>query len=163
MHNNDDVVFLTPGGYKKLNDELTHLTTVRRHEIANRIREANEHGEFADDNTEFDEIKFEQALVEKRIAELKEVLGQAQKLTAKDIPTDAVGMGSVVTLKSMEKKGDTFDVRLVTPYEADPDEGFVSTESPMGQALLTRKKGDKISINVPAGLLKYEIVEIAKK
>jgi len=163
MELNDEVVYLTPQGYKKLTEELSHLTTVRRHEIANRIREANEHGEFADDNTEFDEIKFEQALVEKRVAELKELLGQAQKLTPKDIPTDRVGVGSVVKLRNMDKRGDIFDVRMVAPYEADPDANYISMESPVGQALTGRKAGEKVEIKVPAGLLRYEIKEINKK
>jgi transcription elongation factor GreA len=159
----DEVIYLTPKGYDKLQDELTQLTTVRRLEIANRIRDSKDHGEFADDNTELEEIKFEQALVESRIAELKDLLGVAQKLATKDIPVEKVGVGSVVVIDNINTKDDEFEVRIVTPFEADPDEGNVSIESPLGRALLGQKPGDKVSISVPAGNLSYEIKQIKKK
>ncbi len=158
----DPTIYLTPKGFDKFEAELKHLTMARRSDIANRIRESKEHGEFADDNTEMDEIKFEQALIENRISELKEVLGAAIKLRTRDIPTDVVGLGSIVTLKNPKKRGEHFDVRIVTPFEADPDNDMISRESPLGSALLGRKKGDKVEINVPAGLLSYVIEEIKR-
>jgi transcription elongation factor GreA len=159
----EGVVYLTPKGYKRLAEELDHLLTVRRHQVAQRIRDSKEHGEFAEDNTEFDDAKFEQAMIENRITELKEMLASAQKLTARNIPTDEVGLGSIVLLRNLNSKTEQMEVRIVTPYEADPDEHMVSSESPLGQALTGRKVGDKVTLHVPAGRLRYEVKEIRKK
>ncbi|GMV38143.1 MAG: hypothetical protein AMXMBFR61_26510 [Fimbriimonadales bacterium] len=159
----EGVVLLTEKGYKRLSDELAQLTSVRRPEIAERIRASKEQGEFADDNSEFEEAKREQAIVESRIAELKELLSSAQKLSARNIPTDRVGIGSVVVLRNLKKRKEQIEVRVVTVFEADPDEGSISSDSPWGQALLGRAVGDKVVINAPAGELHFEILEIRKK
>src|SRR5688500_17821517 len=87
---------LTPTGHRALQVELEHLTAVKRPEIADRIRESQQHGEFSEDNSELDEVKFEQAMVESRIAELKTIFGNATILDDSMIPTDHVGIGSVV-------------------------------------------------------------------
>src|SRR5947209_1675726 len=89
-------LLLTPEGYKALQAELEHLTMVKRPEIADRIRESLQHGEFSEDNSELDEVKFEQAIVESRMAELKGIFGSAQILDPDHIPTDQVGIGSIV-------------------------------------------------------------------
>src|SRR3954451_17756077 len=91
-------LYLTPEGYQALQQELEHLTMVKRPEIADRIRESLQHGEFSEDNSELDEVKFEQAMVESRMAELKGIFGNAQVLEANQIPTDHVGIGSTVKI-----------------------------------------------------------------
>src|SRR5580658_5588180 len=95
-------VLLTSSGYAALQAELEHLTLVKRPEIADRIRESQQHGEFSEDNSELDEVKFEQAMVETRIAELKSIFGNAHVLEPENIPTDRVGIGSLVTVEDVE-------------------------------------------------------------
>ena len=152
---------LTPGGYKALQVELEHLTLVKRPEIADRIRESQQHGEFSEDNSELDEVKFEQAMVENRIAELKTIFGNATILTDEMIPTDHAGIGSLVTVNDHEY-GDEFSVRLVTSIESDPSRDLISNESPMGLALIGHSTGDKVVFEAPEGKKHYTIVKIAK-
>src|SRR5947208_15303140 len=104
-------VALTPEGYAALQKELEHLTTVKRPEIAERIRESLQHGEFSEDNSELDEVKFEQAMVESRMAELKGIFGSAQILDPEQIPTDHVGIGSIVKISDQDFD-DEFEVRV---------------------------------------------------
>src|SRR5579871_4191722 len=110
-------VALTPEGYAALQHELEHLTSVKRPEIAGRIRESLQHGEFSEDNSELDEVKFEQAMVEGRIAELKGIFGNAHILEESMIPTDHVGIGSRVTVYDAEY-GEEFEIRVVSSVEA---------------------------------------------
>lgn len=155
------IVWLTPEGHEDLKKELEYLTLEKRPEIAERIRESQEHGEFSEDNSELDEVKFEQAIVESRIAELKSIFGTAQVLNEEDIPTSHVGIGSLVTLRDSEL-GENFTVRVVSSIEADPNKDYISNESPMGSALLGSKKGDTISVDAPDGPLSYEVTKIAR-
>jgi len=152
---------LTPGGYKSLQVELEHLTVVKRPEIADRIRESQQHGEFSEDNSELDEVKFEQAMVENRIAELKTIFGNATILDDSMIPTDHIGIGSLVTVNDTEY-GDEFDVRIVTSIESDPSRDLISNESPMGTALFGHAAGDRVIFEAPEGKKHYTIVKIAK-
>src|SRR5579864_8076618 len=122
-------LWLTPEGYKTLQAELEHLTMVKRPEIADRIRESLQHGEFSEDNSELDEVKFEQAMVESRMAELKGIFGNAQILETAHIPTDHVGIDSRVKLADQDID-DTFEVRIVASIEADPNKDLISNESP---------------------------------
>jgi transcription elongation factor GreA len=154
-------VYLTPTGYATLQQELEHLTTVKRPEIADRIRESQTHGEFAEDNSELDEVKFEQAMVENRIAELKTIFGSAQVLDLSSVPTSEVGLGSLVTVEDQEYK-DKFDIRIVSSIEADPSRDLVSNESPLGTAVLGHKKGDTIQFDAPEGKKRYKILNIKK-
>lgn len=154
-------VLLTPEGHAALQQELEHLTMVKRPEIADRIRESQEHGEFSEDNNELDEVKFEQAIVENRIAELKGIFGTAQILEADSIPTDHVGIGSLVTLKDTDY-GDQFSVRIVSSIEADPSRDLVSDESPMGVALVGAAPGETVNVQAPEGRRTYKIVAIGK-
>lgn len=158
-HSETSQMLLTPEGYEALQAELERLTVDKRAEIANRIRESKEHGEFSEDNSELDEIKVEQAIVENRIAELKTIFAGAQVLDAADIPTDRVGIGSFVEVQDLDRKT-KFEVRLVASIEADPDRDFISVESPMGRALFGCKRGDEVSFEAPAGLIKYKILRI---
>src|SRR5437763_1704839 len=138
--NTHDVIYLTPDGHKKIEAELQYLTTVRRPEIAARIRDSKEHGEFSEDNSELDEGKFEQAMIEGRIVDLKSVLANGQVLTPADVPAREIGIGSKVGLANTRSK-DAFSVLLVSSIEADPDSDRVSTESPLGEAIFGKKKG----------------------
>jgi len=154
-------LWLTEEGYKALQAELETLTTVKRHEIAERIRASQEHGEFSEDNSELDEVKMEQAMVEARISDLKEVFGSAQVLEVDFITTDVVGIGSMVKLNDLEF-GDTFEVRVVAGIEADPNRDQVSVDSPLGQALLGQEAGETVSVKAPDGLRSYKIQSIGR-
>lgn len=154
-------IALTAGGYAALQKELEHLTSTKRPEIAERIRESLQHGEFSEDNSELDEVKFEQAMVENRIAELKTIFGNAHILEEDSIPTDHVGIGSKVTVDDPEF-GDQFDVRVVSSVEADPSRDLISNESPMGTALLGHSDGDTIEFDTPDGKKKFKIVQISR-
>lgn len=154
-------VWLTPEGYKALQNELEYLTLYKRPEIANRIRESQEHGEFSEDNNELDEVKFEQAIVEGRIIELKTIFGTAQVLDAASIPTDQVGIGSVVTIRD-EEFGDVFKVRMVTSIEANPSNDLISSDSPMGVALIGATPGQKVMVQAPDGLRAFLVQGISR-
>jgi len=154
-------VLLTPEGYRSLQLELEHLTTNKRPEIADRIRESQQHGEFSEDNSELDEVKFEQAMVENRIAELKTIFGNAHVLEEDQIPTDRVGIGSRITVEDIEYS-DIFDIRLVSSIESDPSKDLISNESPMGTALFGHAKGDTVVFDAPEGKKKYRVIEITR-
>ena len=154
-------ILLTKEGYSALQQELEHLTMVKRPEIAQRIRESQEHGEFSEDNSELDEVKFEQAIVETRIAELKALFGTAQVLETKAIPTEHVGIGSLVKLNDKEF-GDEFEVRIVTSVEANPSKNLVSNESPMGTVLMGKKIGDSVVVEAPDGKKTFKISGIRR-
>jgi transcription elongation factor GreA len=154
-------IMLTPTGYKALQQELEHLTTVKRPEIADRIRESQQHGEFSEDNSELDEVKMDQAMVESRIAELKTVFGNAHVLEDAMIPTEYVGIGSLVTVEDLEFN-DTFDIRIVMSIEANPENDLISNESPMGQAVWGRSKAETITFDTPDGKKKLKIHEIRR-
>lgn len=154
-------VLLTSAGYAALQAELEHLTLVKRPEIADRIRESQQHGEFSEDNSELDEVKFEQAMVETRIADLKSIFGNAVILDESNIPIDHVGIGSLVTVEDLEF-GDEFSIRVVTSVESDPSRDLVSNESPMGTALIGHATGDSISFETPDGVKRYAIKAIGR-
>jgi transcription elongation factor GreA len=155
------ITWLTPEGYASLQQELENLTLIKRPEIANRIRESQEHGEFSEDNNELDEVKFEQAIVESRIGELKTIFGAAQMLETDRIPTDHVGIGSFVKVRD-DEFGDDFEVRVVASIEADPSRDLISQESPMGLALLGAEKGETVTFDTPDGTKSYKILSIRK-
>jgi transcription elongation factor GreA len=153
--------FLTQEGHAILQAELEHLTMVKRPEIADRIRESQTHGEFAEDNSELDEVKFEQAMVEGRIAELKTIFGNAHVIDPSQVPTEYVGLGSRVSVEDLDY-GDKFDIRVVTSVEADPNRDTVSNESPLGQAIMGHKKGETIKFEAPEGTKSYKIGKIIR-
>lgn len=161
MSESTQITWLTPEGFTALQEELEHLTLVKRPEIANRIRESQEHGEFSEDNNELDEVKFEQAIVESRIGELKSIFGAAQTLELDKIPTDHVGVGSFVKVEDIEF-GDDFEVRVVASIEADPSRDLISQESPMGMALLGAQVGETVSFDTPDGQKSYKVASIRR-
>jgi len=154
-------ILLTAAGYKKLQAELDHLTAVKRPEIADRIRESQQHGEFSEDNNELDEVKFEQAMVENRIAELKTIFGNAHVLDESQIPTDRVGIGSQVKVRDLQYD-DEFQVRVVMSVEADPANDLISNESPMGMALLGHADSSEVAFDAPEGKKRYQILAISR-
>jgi transcription elongation factor GreA len=154
-------VVLTPGGYARLKEELDHLTKIKRIEIAERLRESMDHGEFAEDNSELDVAKQEQAIVENRIAELRALFSNVEVLNSDDIPTDHVGLGSLVTVADSERAIE-FSLRIVASIEANPDEDIISDESPLGSALLGHTVGEVVEYEAPVGKIKYQIKAIAK-
>lgn len=154
-------VLLTPEGFERLTKELQHLMHVKRAEIADRIRESKEHGEFSEDNNELDEIKFEQAIIENRIGELRSLFSSAQMISMEALGTDEVGIGNLVEVQDPERSI-SFEVRLVSSIEADPDQDWVSVESPMGQALYGAKAGEVVTFDAPAGRISYKVLSISK-
>lgn len=153
-------VFLTMEGLKKLEDELDELKTVRRKEIAERIKEALAFGDISE-NAEYDEAKNEQAQLEERIAKLEALLRNAKIIDEEDISTDNVSIGSRVKVKDLEYD-EEIEYTIVGSAEADPYEGKISNESPVGKALIGGKSGDTVEVKVPDGIIKYEILEIVR-
>ena len=142
-------VILTPEGLQKLKDELEELSVNRRRQVADRIKEAREFGDISE-NAEYDEAKNEQAMLEQRIAQLEERLRSARVIDAKDVSTDVVGVGSVVHVKD-EKTGKSQKYTIVGSAEANPAELKLSNESPVGRALMGKKRNDLVSVPVPKG------------
>jgi transcription elongation factor GreA len=152
---------LTPEGHEALQAELVRLTQVERAEIAERIRESQQHGEFSEDNSELDQVKTEQAYVENRIAELRSILSHSSVIDLESVPTEYVGTGSWVKLEDLEF-GDQFDVRIVSSIEADPDKDYLSAESPMGTAIYGHKAGETVKFETPDGVKKIKIHSIKR-
>lgn len=153
-------VFLTYEGLKKLEKELEQLKTVKRREIADRIKQALTFGDISE-NSEYDQAKNEQAQLEERIAKLEMILRNARLIDDEDISTDVVSIGSKVVVKDLEYD-EEMEYTIVGSAEADPYQGKISNESPVGKALLGKKKDDIVEVYVPDGLIKYQIISITR-
>ncbi|NLY86572.1 MAG: transcription elongation factor GreA [Tissierellia bacterium] len=153
-------VFLTEDGLRKLENELEELKTVRRKEIAERIKQALSFGDISE-NSEYDQAKNEQAQLEDRISKLENMLRNAKIIDKDDISTDKVGIGSKVLVKDLEYD-EEMEYTIVGSAEADPYNGRISNESPVGKALLGRKSGDIVDVVVPDGIIKYQIITITR-
>jgi transcription elongation factor GreA len=152
-------VILTPEGYEKLKEEIEFLSTDKRREVADRIRVAREFGDIQE-NSEYDDAKNEQALLEARIAKLEERLRDARIIEAGEITADVVSVGSVVRLRDVDAK-ETVEYFIVGSAEANPAERKLSNESPVGKAIMGRKKGETVEVATPRGSkLKFKIMEI---
>jgi transcription elongation factor GreA len=151
-------VILTPEGYEKLKHEIDHLRGDKRREVAERIRVAREFGDIAE-NAEYDDAKNEQAMLEHKIALLEERLLSARVIEKKDIAKDVVSVGSKVRLRDVAANK-TFEYQIVGSAEANPAENKLSNESPVGKAILGRKKGEVVEVAAPRGALKFKILEI---
>ncbi len=154
---NSDIA-LTPAGQVKLEEELRHLETVRRREVGERIKEAKEFGDISE-NSEYDDAKNEQAWVESRIIEVTQILARA---TVVDAPTksDKVTLGNKVKLESSH--GVTV-YQVVGSAEADPSDDKISNESPVGHAIMGRKKGETVKVTTPSGkVVEYKILAISR-
>jgi transcription elongation factor GreA len=142
-------VLLTPEGLDKLKDEIEHLSTVKRREVAERIKEAREFGDISE-NSEYDDAKTEQAMLEARIASLEEKLRSASVIDAAQLDSNVVRVGSLVSVKD-ESSGKALKYTIVGSTEANPSENRLSNESPVGKGLLGRKKGDTVKVQLPNG------------
>jgi len=152
-------VILTPEGYKQLKSELDRLRTEKRREIAERIAAAREFGEIAE-NAEYDDAKNEQMMLEHRISQLEERLGDARVIDPKRVDTSIVSIGSVVRLRDVAAK-QTVEYFIVGSAEANPAERKLSNESPVGKAIIGRKKGETVEVITPRGSkVKFKIMEI---
>lgn len=150
--------FLTKEGYKKHEEELEYLKTVKRKEIADNIKVARGFGDLSE-NAEYDEAKNEQAQVEDRILVLEHMLINAKIIDEGNGNKDTVNLGSKIVLNDIEFEEEV-EYTIVGSAEADPFEGKISNESPVGKAALGHKKGDTIEAQTPGGVVKYEIVDI---
>ena len=151
-------VILTPNGHAKLKEEIEHLSTVKRREVAERIKQAREFGDISE-NSEYDDAKNEQAMLEHRIATLQERLKAARVIEANEVTTDVVSVGTIVRLRDVDAK-ETIEYTIVGSAEANPAEQKLSNESPVGRAILGRKKGETVDVVAPRGSLKYKIMDI---
>ena len=149
-------VFLTPEGLEKLKTELEHLRSVRRQEVADQIHRAKELGGTVD-NAEYDDAKNEQAFVEGRILTLEKMIKNASIIQEK-APSSSVRLGSKVTVRS--KGGEKENYAIVGSAEANPSEGKISNESPVGKALMGKRVGDEVEVRAPAGTRKMKIIAI---
>jgi transcription elongation factor GreA len=150
-------VILTQEGLANLKAELDHLSTTRRREIAARIKEAREFGDISE-NAEYDDAKNEQAMLEARIASLEDKLRSATVVDASDLGTDVVRVGSIVHVKDEAGKANKYTI--VGSAEAKPAEAKLSNESPVGRALVGRRRGDEVTITTPRGERKLKITKI---
>lgn len=151
---------VSKAGMAKLEADLDYLITVRRAEVAQKLKEARAFGDLSE-NAEYDEAKNEQAILESRIAELENIIENAVVVDDTNISVDEIGVGSVVELRDLE-----FDeietLQIVGSTESDPDNGKISDESPIGKAALKKKVGDVFEVEAPAGIIKFEVLKITR-
>ena len=151
-------IFFTPEGLEKIENEIEYLKTVRRKEVSERIKVALGYGDLSE-NSEYDEAKNEQAQVEERIAKLEMMVRNAKIIDEKDLNTDVVNIGSNVKVRELETMEED-EYTIVGSAEADPLEGKISNESPVGSKLIGNRVGDVVEVEVPDGIIKYEICGI---
>ena len=148
--------FLTPEGFKKLQDELEYLRTVKRNEVANRLHEAMDGGELIE-NAEYEAAKNEQAFVEGRIQELDIILATARVIEESE-NGGLIQVGSKITIQESGSKPEIYTI--VGAAEANPREGLISNESPIGKALLNHRSGEKISVEAPGGTFTVLVIKV---
>ena len=151
-------IFFTPEGLEKIENEIEYLKTVRRKEVSERIKVALGYGDLSE-NSEYDEAKNEQVQVEERIAKLEMMVRNAKIIDEKDLNTDVVNIGSSVKVRELDTMEED-EYTIVGSAEADPLEGKISNESPVGSKLLGNRVGDVVEVEVPDGIIKYEICGI---
>jgi transcription elongation factor GreA len=151
-------VILTPEGYEKLKQEIETLSTEKRREVADRIRVAREFGDISE-NAEYDDAKNEQAMLEHKIAQLEERLSNARVIQKRDVDLSVVSIGAKVKLRDVDAKR-TDEYFIVGSAEANPAENKLSNESPVGKAIMGKKKGEVVEVSAPRGALKFKIMEI---
>ncbi len=155
-----DEVYLTREGYEKLKSELEYLERVKRKEITKAIAHARAMGDLGE-NAEYDSARDEQARCEEHISQLKGKLSRVRLIDDEDIPKDKVFIGAKVTLVDLDTD-EQFEYMLVSKEEADYEKGKISIESPIGKGLLQHKENEVVEISIPAGILKYKIIKIAR-
>ena len=154
-----DVTYLTREGMRKLETELAHLRTDGRAEVAQRLHQALEEGGDLLENAEFEAAKNEQAFVEGRIMTIETLLLHAKIIKKSSTATGIIGLGSVVVIKEEGGKAETY--KIVGAAEANPADGSISNESPLGKALLGQKQSSKVRIKAPGGELIFRIVKVS--
>lgn len=147
-------------GFEKLQEEYTRLVTVRRAEVAQKLKEARSFGDLSE-NAEYDEAKNEQALLEAQIAQLEETISNAEVVDSNEISVDEIGIGSIIKIKKIGD-GNIETLQIVSTTEADVDAGKISDDSPIGKAAMKKKVGDVFVVEAPVGEIKFEVVEISK-
>ena len=155
-----EVILLTKEGYDKIVSEYDELVTVKRKEVAERIKDAISYGDISE-NAEYDSAKNEQAELEEQIMKLEYMMRNAKILDDNEISDEYVNVGLKVKIKELST-GEIIDFRIVGSTEADPFEGKISNESEVGKQLLMKKKGDIAEVTVPDGVVRYEILDIYK-
>ncbi len=151
-------VLLSLDGLKQLEQELLYLRTVKRLEVAERIKQAREYGDITE-NSEYEDAKNEQAFIEGRILELEKMLRNARVIDEPVGQQEVVVIGSTVVLKDLEY-GDQHTYTIVGTTEADPAQNRISNESPVGQAIMGQRVGTVVAVDAPDGVIRYEIVAI---
>lgn len=151
-------VLLSLDGLKQLEQELLHLRTVKRLEVAERIKQAREYGDISE-NSEYEDAKNEQAFIEGRILVLEKMLRNARVIDEPAGGNGVVAVGSTVVLKDLEY-GDELTYMIVGTTEADPSHNRISNESPVGRAIMGQKVDTIVSVDAPDGVIKYKILEI---
>jgi len=151
-------VILTPEGLEKLKEEIEYLSNAKRREVAERIKHAREFGDIAE-NSEYDDAKNEQAMLEHRIAMLEERLSNSRVIGEDEISKDVVSVGTKVRLRDLDAN-ETIEYHIVGSAEANPAEHKLSNESPVGKAILGHKKGETVEVSAPRGSLKFKIMDI---
>ena len=149
---------LTPEGLEKLKEEIQYLKSDKRREVAERIKHAREFGDISE-NSEYDDAKNEQAMLEQRIAQLEERLKRARLIEKEDVPKGVVAVGTRVRLRDLDAN-ETVEYEIVGSAEANPAERKLSNESPVGKAIIGRKKGETVEVAAPRGSLKYKIMDV---
>ncbi|HNX28826.1 MAG TPA: transcription elongation factor GreA [Syntrophomonadaceae bacterium] len=153
-------VLLTKEGLQKLENELENLKSVKRQEVADRIKQAIAFGDISE-NSEYEDAKNEQAFIEGRIMLLEKTLKNARLMEDKEIRTDVVSLGSKVTLREV-KKGREISVTIVSSVESKLRDGKISDESPVGKAILGKKVNSSVKVQAPAGIIQYKIIKVEK-
>ena len=150
-------VILSKEYLEKLEDELEYLKTKRRPEIAEKIKIARSFGDLSE-NADYDEAKNEQGEIESRIAKVEDMIRNAKTIEV-DVNSDEVGVGNTVKVYD-EEFDETLDYKIVCTAESDPVKGFISNESPVGAALLGKKKDDRVEVSTPNGKMYFTIKDI---
>ncbi len=153
-------IIVSNEGLRKLQQELEHLKTVKRKEVALAIQKARAYGDLSE-NSEYDEAKNEQAEIEGKIAKLEATLENAIVLDDAELGTDKVNVGNKVSVHNIDDDSDA-EYKIVSTTEADPIMFLISDDSPLGKALIGQRKGDSINVETPMGIVKYTITNISK-
>jgi len=156
----DKEVILSAEGLRKLEDKLEHLKSVKRHEVAERIRKARQFGDI-NENSEYEDAKNEQAFVEGEVLQLEKVLRNAKLVDDVSIDPHIASLWSRVKIQDINSS-EVCEYTIVSSTESDPVKNRISDESPVGRAFLGRRAGDVVEVQVPAGTVKYKVLEVGR-
>ncbi|MPM81435.1 Transcription elongation factor GreA [bioreactor metagenome] len=153
------ITYMTEEGLRKLKEELVHMESIQRPEISRQIAEARDKGDLSE-NAEYDAAKEAQGMLEGKIAQLKSLIATARVIDESAISTDEIQIMNKVTIKNLKTKKD-MTYTLVSESEADLKSGKIAVNTPIAQGLLGKKVGDKVDIQVPSGMLSFEVLDIS--